>query len=194
LRRNNKSNTGLSPPPLLSVYVAPSPSSPLSVYVYEKCVLVCVTKWLRRQPLAEPSVSDTTKKRDQGLISPTCLCTALCTQIPKSQNKYNQVVSLFTLSGSALVKAANKMLMKLTTGVKGLTFGFYKQRFQNRKNFLPKRHWWLDCLFALLGSTGEKQLIKHWWNIGIYFILVLSRNKLSENEIKSTPGVTFANI
>jgi len=55
---------------------------------------------------------------DQGSISPTFYDQLLHVQIPKGQ-KDSQVISVIlgTLVGSARVKTAHKMLVKLTPGV-----------------------------------------------------------------------------
>ena len=50
-----------------------------------------------------------------GFISPTFYSQLLCLQIPKVQ-KDSQVKQLFALSGSAGIKDASKMLVKLTHG------------------------------------------------------------------------------
>jgi len=52
--------------------------------------------------------------RDQVSIAPTFYVPLLHAEIPKVQ-KYSQAVSLFMPLGSARVKPARKMLMKLTT-------------------------------------------------------------------------------
>jgi len=50
------------------------------------------------------------------LISPTCLYAAFVSADPKSAKKYTQDVSLFMLLGSAHIKEAHNMLMKLNPG------------------------------------------------------------------------------
>jgi len=50
------------------------------------------------------------------LISPTCLQAAFLSADPKSVKKTDGLTVLFALLGSAFVKSALKMLMKLTAG------------------------------------------------------------------------------
>ncbi len=50
----------------------------------------------------------------QGLISPACLLTAFMHADPKSQKRQSSYQCFFALFGSGHVKAAHKMLIKLT--------------------------------------------------------------------------------
>jgi len=60
---------------------------------------------------------------NQGSISPTCLHTAYMRKDHKSAKIQSSHQCLFALWGSALTKAACKMLVKSTTGCRG-TLGY----------------------------------------------------------------------
>jgi len=81
----------------------------------------------------------------------------------QKHKKDSQVVNLFfTLLGSTSIKAAHKMLVKLTPGVDFTKV--LRAVFANKYSKSPKRHWSLDCLSVLLGSlqvkAGRKILMK----------------------------------
>ena len=52
----------------------------------------------------------------QGLISPTCLWVAFTHEDPRKRKKLLEMIVFFALLGSACVKAACKMMVKLTPG------------------------------------------------------------------------------
>jgi len=52
-----------------------------------------------------------------GSISQTFYAKLLLAQIPEAQKKTDDMIVFFALLGSAYVKAASKMLMKLTFGL-----------------------------------------------------------------------------
>jgi hypothetical protein len=58
---------------------------------------------------------------DLGSISPVCLCAASLCADPKSVKTQTSCKYLFALMGSAHIKAARKMLMKLTPVDHGTT-------------------------------------------------------------------------
>ncbi len=61
--------------------------------------------------------------------------------------------------GSVGIKASGRMLIKMTPGVDFTNF--YKKLFKWKDPISAKRHRWLDCLFALLGSVSAKATHKH---------------------------------
>ncbi len=58
-----------------------------------------------------------TNKGEQGLISSTFYVQLLHSRSPKSQNDNADSTVFFACSGSTIVKALHRMLMKLTPGV-----------------------------------------------------------------------------
>jgi len=78
---------------------------------------------------------------------------------------------LFMLSGPTSVKSVSRTLMKLTPGETRLEVKFInilQSAFLHADPQSAKRHWYLDCLFALLGSglvkAVHKMLVKSTFN------------------------------
>jgi len=90
-----------------------------------------------------------------GLTSPTFYKQLLHLKVTKVQ-KDSQVVSLLCAFG---ICAHKRMLMKLTPGVNFTNI--LRAAFALKDPKSTKRHWWLDCHFALLGSLPVKAFRKH---------------------------------
>jgi len=112
-------------------------------------------------------------------------------QIPKAEKDTDDLTVFLMLLGSTSVKAARKMLMKLTPDLSGVQciacsvkvgYDFYSSVLVSLEqfcwwsrmtsppstgSFAPadsisiKRQLWFDCLFALLGSAGIKGAHQH---------------------------------
>ena len=92
-------------------------------------------------------------------------------QIGPSGPKKCELIKWMTYDESTLCA---KMLVKLTPGP-GVNFTDISwEAFINKDPKSAKRHWWFDCLFALLGSVHVKAACKMLMKLipgtGIYFI------------------------
>ena len=98
-----------------------------------------------------------------GSISPMFYMQLLCTQISKAQRNTANLTVFFALLGSVRVQNSHKHVDEIDPG----SIIYWHKIILYNVNFTtvlqaaficadpkcPKRHWWLDCLFVLLGSS-----------------------------------------
>ncbi len=108
----------------------------------------------------------------QGLLSPTCLCTAITSADTKSVKIQSCCQYLFALLGSAHVKALRKMLMKLST-----SFNFnnsLRSTFNVQKSFFPQLFRVCSlCLVIFCKKKFWKQLFvicrQNWLQVSTFY-------------------------
>jgi len=128
---------------------------------------------LKSESRCEDVTADVSKKRQtpdcqtsnlnnespSGVNFINIFCKAFIRADPKSVKWYWWLDWVLTLSGSACVKAAHRMLMKLTLGVNFINI--LQAAFAHVNPKSTKRLGWLDFLFARSGSDFVKALRKH---------------------------------